>query len=131
MKRKCELIASSNDGKKAIYVDSNNKQEILDYLNRSERHKKKFRFITSIILEGLRNAQIYDKEEVNSGCKGVTAMKFFKGQENDRIYCKEVTNSKGTFIVVASVLHEKKKTKKLSHLELSLIEKVASYDYEI
>ena len=36
-----------------------------------------------------------------------------------------------TFVVITAELLLKKKTKKLSHREKSLIQKVASYDYEI
>mgnify|MGYP001788038945 FL=1 len=31
-------------------------------------------------------------------------MKFFKGQENDRIYCKEVNTISGIFVVIAAFL---------------------------
>jgi hypothetical protein len=41
-------------------------------------------------------------------------MKFFKGQENDRIYCKEINTVDGTFIVVAAILYETKKSNKLT-----------------
>jgi len=58
-------------------------------------------------------------------------MKFFKGQENDRIYCKEVHTPEGSFIVVAAILHEKKKSQKLTHIEKSIIETVGGYEYEI
>lgn len=101
------------------------------YLHKDERHKDKFRFITEIILGGHRNSKVYDKEEINDKCKGVTAMKLFKGQENDRIYCKEIHSIKGTFIVVAAVLHEKKKTTEHTHKEITIIETVGSYIYEV
>ena len=58
-------------------------------------------------------------------------MKFFKGQENDRIYCKEIHNHSGTFIVVAAVLYEKKKTSGLNKDQKAIIEKVGRYTYEI
>jgi hypothetical protein len=77
VKRKCEHIISTKDGKKAIYIDSINKKEILDYFNQDERHLKKFRFITEIILGGHKNTDVYDKEDINEKCKDVTAMKFF------------------------------------------------------
>ncbi len=131
MKRKCKLLISSTDGKRAIYLDEENAEEIKAYLNKDDRHKKKFRFITDIILGGLRISKVYDKEEVNDKCKDVTAMKLFKGQENDRIYCKEVHSQQGTFIVVAAVLYEKKKTKKLTKEQINIIEKVGGYNYEI
>lgn len=131
MVRKCEHIISSKDGKRAIYVDSINKKDILEYLKRDERHKKKFKYITDIILGGHKNTDLYDKEDINEKCKDVTAMKFFKGQENDRIYCKEINTPKGTHIVVTSILHERKKNNDLSAKEIALIEKVGGYLYEI
>ena len=124
-------MISSRDGKRAIYIDQRNKNEIRSYINKDQRHKKKFRHIAQLILEGHRNNELYDKEEINGKCIGVTAMKFFKGQENDRIYCKEINSKKGTFIVVTTYLHERKKSKKLSSKEIAVINRVGGYEYEI
>lgn len=131
MKRKCNLLISSKNRKRAIFLDEENGKEILNYINRDDRHKKKFRFIAEIILEGYKNTEVYDKEEINNKCKGVTAMKFFKAQENDRIYCKEVHTPDGTFVVVAAILYQKKKTQQLNKKQIHIIEKVGSYQYEI
>lgn len=124
-------MISSKDGKRAIYIDNKNKDEILAYIRQDERHKKKFKFISDIILGGHRNTEVYDKEEINTKCKDVTAMKFFKGQENDRIYCKEIKSDSGTHIVVTAILHERKKSDDLSAKEITIIEKVGGYEYEI
>jgi hypothetical protein len=131
VERKCTKIATSLDGKRAIYVDSTNQKEILSYLRSDDRHKKKFKFISEIILGGHKNTELYDKEDINDKCKDVTAMKFFKGQENDRIYCKEIKTSEGIHVVVASILHLKKKSNSLTSKEKSIIQTVASYNYEI
>jgi uncharacterized protein YqfB (UPF0267 family) len=131
LKRKCKKIISSKDGKRAIYLDEQNAKEILAYLNKDDRHKKKFKFISDIILGGHKNPAIYDKEEINNKCKDVTAMKFFKGQDNDRIYCKEVHSLSGTHIVVAAILYENKKNTKLNNEQKSIIETVGGYTYEV
>ena len=131
LNRKCKYITSSRNGRKAIYIDEENYAEIKAYLERDERHRKKFRFIAEIILEGHRNTSVYDKEEINDKCKGVTAMKFFKGQDNDRIYCKELSTADGTFVVVAAILYEKKKSTKLTIEQKNIIETVAGFKYEI
>lgn len=131
MVRKCRHMISSGDGKRSIYIDIENEDEILSYISQDERHRKKFRFITEIILGGHKNTNVYDKEDINEKCKDVTAMKFFKGQENDRIYCKEITDENGTSIMVAAIVHERKKSKKLSSKEVSLIKKLGGYSYEI
>lgn len=127
--RRCEKLAGSKDGRRAIFIDSENKKEILGHIRKSKRYLKKFRHITEMILGGIRNTEHYDKEDINDRCKDVTAIKLFKGQENDRIYCKEVKSDSGTFIVIAAVLHTKKKSQKNSSREISSIEKVAGYDY--
>ncbi len=57
-------------------------------------------------------------------------MKFFKGQDNARIYCKEITNAQGVFIVIAAEVHVKKKSQKLQHKEKAIIHRVAQYEYK-
>lgn len=132
MKRKAVIFRKSDDGRRCVAVDAENADTILAYIQRDPRHEKKFRHIIDLILAGLRNTELYDKEEINDKAKGVTAMKLFKGQENDRIYCKEYTTDKGKlFVVVAAELREKKKTQKNAHTENNLIEKVAGYEYEL
>jgi len=127
--RKAFKISESDDSKKAIYVDAINAETILNFIKKDSRHIKKFKFIENVILENLRMTGVYDKEEINSKCKGITAMKFFKGQENARIYCKEITTGDKVFVVIASELLERKKSQKLSKKEIQIIEKVASYEY--
>src|SRR5690606_32480409 len=101
-------------GKRAICIDEENQSEIMAYLQSDERHRKKFKFISDIILGGHRNSEVYDKEDINENCKNVTAMKFFKGQDNDRIYCKEIRSDDGIFVVVTAILYKKKKNTKLT-----------------
>ena len=57
-------------------------------------------------------------------------MKFFKGQENARIYCRELIKENKTFIIIASELLKRKKTQKIDKKILTIIHKVASYDYK-
>jgi hypothetical protein len=131
VKRKCRHIISSHDGRRAIYIDSQNEAEILAYINKDERHRKKFRYIAEIILQGLKIPALYDKEEINEKCRNVTAMKFFKGQENDRVYCKEIFMTSNSKIIVAAILYKRKKSKRLTKREINLIEKVGGFEYEI
>jgi len=129
--RKAKIIKTNADGTRAICVDVDNYKEIIEYISRSPAHKKRFNYITGIILEGLRMPDVYDKEEINDKCKGVTAMKLFKGGSNDRIYCREQTLEDKTFVVITSELFEKKKSQKINQRIKNTIEKVASYEYEI
>jgi hypothetical protein len=131
VKRKAIEIRKSSDGNRAIYVDEQNAEEIHQYIQQDERHREKFRFITDIILGGHRNTEVYDKEKIDGKSKGVTAMKFFKGQENDRIYCREITKDDKTFVVIASELHKGKQKQKNTQKEKNIIHKVAGYEYEL
>ncbi|MFW6352404.1 MAG: hypothetical protein ACOC2E_08435 [Bacteroidota bacterium] len=131
MKRKATIIRSSKDRKRYIAIDQDNFEVIMDFLSQDKRHENKFIDICNVILEGLRNTQLYDKENINQKCRDVTAMKFFKGQENARIYCQEVRRKDKTFVIIASELLDRKKTKKNTHKEKNLIEKVASYEFTI
>lgn len=131
MIRKCEIFAQSDDGKRAVCIDLENKVAILDFVMQTDRYKKKWLHIVQLILEGHKNTELYDKEEVNHKCKDVTAMKFFKGQENDRIYCKEQKMPEGILIIVTAEIYPRKKSDKVSKREIPIIEKVASFKYKI
>ena len=131
MKRKALHLLTSKDGKRAIYIDADNAEEIITYLTQSIKHKKKWSFISQIILENHRNTDVFDKEDINEKCKDIYAMKFFKGGDNDRIYCKQVSDNRiNKYIIVASELYLKKKTQKNSAKEITIIERVATYEYE-
>lgn len=131
MKRKAKIIRKNANGTRLICVDVDNYDGILEYISRSPQIKKKFNYIVSIILEGLRNPDVYDKENINDKCKDVMAMKLFKGGTNDRIYCKEQTLDDKTFVVITSELFEKKKSQKNNQKTKNIIDKVANYEYEI
>jgi len=131
VKRKAKIIRYNKDYTRALCVDVNTADIILEYINRNEQHKKKFNHIAEIILNRIRNTDLYDKEEINKKCKGVTAMKFFKNSSNDRIYCKEQTLADKTFVIITAELFEHKKTQKIKQKNKNLIEKVAEYEYEI
>lgn len=129
LKRKCKHIITSPDGRRALYVDLENEKEILEYWNRDPRHLDKFRFIADLLLKGLYTRKHYCKVEINHECKNVTEMRFFVGQENDRVYCKEMRNSHGVYVIIAAILHERKGD--FSSKESSLIQKVGGYNYEL
>lgn len=130
MKRAKEILRSK-DGKRIICVDIHNWEEIFDYVNQDKKHIKKFKYICGVILDGHRNTDIYDKENINADCKDVTAMKFFKGSDNDRLYCKEVTLNDKTFVIIACELFKKKKSQKNNKKNIPIINKVGKSHYGI
>lgn len=121
---------SSTNSKRAIAVDEINARNILNYLKKDKRHIKKFKYITQIILQNLKNHELYDKEEINSRCQNVYAIKFFKGQENDRIYCVEQVEGDCTFTIMCELM-ERKKNQRNKEREKNIINRVAGYEYEI
>ena len=131
MKRKAFILQKSENGNKAICIDKENAKKILQFLNKDERHKKKFRYIAELILRGIRNTELYDKENINNKAKNITAMKFFKGQENARIYCKEQRINNQLFVVICCELLHSKKSQNNNKSIKSLINKISRYEYEI
>lgn len=133
MKRSAVIYAQSDDGRRCVALDAEHEEALLAYITQDARHFKKFTTIVNLLLDNLRNTNLYDKEDINERCKHVTAMKLFKGQENDRIYCQELrqdaTGGK-VFVVVAARLHEKKKNQRNKQPEINMIEAVASYEYD-
>ncbi len=129
MERSAVIILKSKDGKRSIAVDQESADELLNFFQQDDRYKKKFNHICQLILEGHRNTELYDSEEIDGKSRGETAMKFFKGQENARVYCKEVSSEFGILVVVCAVMHLRKKSQKLTHMEKNIIHKVADYEY--
>ncbi|TVR33500.1 MAG: hypothetical protein EA390_03965 [Balneolaceae bacterium] len=130
MKRNAIKIKQSSNGKRCIAVDEENAVKLLEFFTQNKRYQKKFNHICDLILGNHVNRELYDKEEPDDKSKGVRAMKFFKGQDNARVYCKEVTLKDKTFVVIAAEVLERKKQTKLTHKELNIIHRVAGYEYK-
>jgi hypothetical protein len=129
MLRSAIVIKESLDGKRKIAIDIDNADDVATFLKKYKLTKK-FELICDVILNGIRNTDLYDKENINKRCKDVAAMKF-KGRQNARIYCKEVKQEDKTLVIIAAELLEKKKNQKNKHTENTLINKVGTYVYKI
>lgn len=136
MQRKFKYVRRRREhGHVEIAVDVEAMKEIFDYVGQDSRHKSKFLDIVAIIMEGLHNRTLYRREDISKEAKDVTAMRFFVGQENDRIYCKEISRMDAATrepikIVVLAALHLHKKSNTLSPVEVGIINKIAGYEYE-
>jgi len=129
-KRNYSIIRTSKDGKIIVAVDNENSETILNYAKRDQRHRKKFMHIINLILENKACKELFKQEKINMACAQVYAMRFFLGQENDRIYCQRIERNEATYIILCELL-EKKKSTKLKQREVNLINKVSQYEYEI
>lgn len=130
MERNAIVIMESEDSNRCIAVDEKNAEELLRFFRQDKRYQKKFNHICELILGNHINRELYDKEEPDDKSKGVRAMKFFKGQDNSRVYCKETTHNNVKFIVIAVELLKRKKQNKLTYKELNIIHRVAKYEYK-
>lgn len=129
MKRTATIIDRSPDGKRCVAVDDALAEEILGFIKANPRIRKKFKYITQLILQGHRTPELYDKEDIEKGCEGVMAMKLLKGAENARIYCREVYVKGKYFVVIACEVIEHKSSQKNGHKEKEAIRRVAAYEY--
>lgn len=130
--RTATAILPSADGRRYVCVDDETADEILSHIHQSERYRKKFQYICELIVKNLKNSELYKRENINETCKDVTAIRLFPGQENDRIYCKEIHGfgKKKVMVVVAARLLVRKTSNKITAREKIEIETVASYQYE-
>ena len=129
MKRTATIIARSPDGKRCVAVDDALAEEILEFIESNPKVKKKFRYVTDLILHGHRASELYDKEDIEKGCEGVIAMKLLEGGDNAGIYCREVYVKGMYFVVIACEVIAHKSSQKNSHREKEVIRRMATYDY--
>jgi hypothetical protein len=109
---------------RALYVDSINKQSILDY---TLANKKKFLLISAIALSNERTSH-YRPEKVSKKAKNMYAMRFYTNGKNDRIYCQEMSLNGERMIIMAELFIGKKEDD--SKLK-KRIERLGGYEYEI
>lgn len=129
MSRRAVIIRESTDGRRKIAVDDDLQAELNTLLKGDIKLAKKFDYICRLILTNIRNNEVYDKEEIDDLSQGVTAMKFFKGGRNARIYCKETTTDEGVFVVICCEYLPKKKQQELRQAERNIIHRVANYQF--
>ena len=122
-------MRSSADGKIVIGIDSINMIEITQYIGQDGRHKEKFKDIINIILGGLSNRYLYRREKIDKHVNNVSAMRFFVGQENDRIYCQETSEGENRKIIILGILHLHKDTDELSAEQIKQITTLSNYQY--
>jgi hypothetical protein len=114
----------------AVCVDKQKKEKILAYVYRPDNCLKIFKLIVELILGGYRNSDLYDKVEMVDKYKSVTAMRFVLGRSLKKVYCKE-QKINGLSIIVLSEIQDNEKTQEVTKQQISIIEKIASYDYQI
>lgn len=132
--RSVDLIAVSSDKKKKVFIDSQNKVEIMNAISEEVGLQKKFYYIVNLLLNNPTGpaSELYGFENIEKGCEHVTAMKPFpKSNRNARIYCQHWKSDGGySVIIVAEFLH-KKKNQQVKKAEKNIIRRMASYKYDL
>jgi Txe/YoeB family toxin of Txe-Axe toxin-antitoxin module len=122
-------MRTSPNGKVIIGIDEEEMKNITSYIGQDDRHKDKFKDIIKIIFEGLPYRHLWKREKLNSDVNNMWAMRFFVGQENDRIYCQEKSEG-GIKIFILCYLHLHKTSDELSDAEKTLLTNLSKYEYE-
>jgi hypothetical protein len=142
MKRKCRKFRLDQFFKQfpelserniELWIDDKNKDEIFQILfekNKNGKYIRENRF-KSILLQIFNyrySKELYDKEEVSSKAKNITAMKF-KNQfgANWRIYCKEFHDGEKRIIMIVA---RNKKTQNVNSTLKVLLETIGEYEYD-
>lgn len=128
MVRELIKIDESNHKDVCICVDYRNAEDILTYVFK-DGVDKEFKEIRGILKENLRNKQKYCKADVSKKAKKIYEMRFTR-QRNDRIYCKELHQSKRRIIVMID-LYIGKKSQNIPKKIKKRIEKIGRYEYDI
>jgi len=132
VKRRAVLVQTSENGKKAFYLDEENSGEILTFLKSDPANAKKFKTALELILNHKAPRDLYDKEAIEKGFEHITAIKLFKGKKNPRIYCQQYSDGQTEqFVIVGVELLEKKKSQKLTQKEKNIIRRIAKYQYNL
>lgn len=132
--RPVDLIAVSSDKKKKVFIDSQNKAEIMGAISREVGLNKKLSYIINLLLESPNGpaSELYGFENIEKGCEHVSAMKPFpKSNRNARIYCQHWNLEGGNSVIIMSEFLHKKKNKKLKKADKNIIRRVASYEYDV
>lgn len=131
MKKEYICIAKGTNKARYLYVDKENAENILSFLQKDDKYKKKFQYVVQLLIEGNETSDIFGKEGISKDVQDVYAIKLFKGGDNSRIYCKTYELEDGSFHIIMAGLLEKKKSQKLTQKIKNLITKVSNYEYDI
>lgn len=129
MKRKAVILSSNASNTRHLAADSEIAGEIIEFLRLHPKYAKRFAYISERIIVNKTNSDLYGNEQIDEKSNGVTAIKF-KGSDNFRIYCKEVTFSDNVTIIVMASIPHRKKNQKLKQKEKSIINRIADYLYD-
>lgn len=130
MRRRFIILKKSTRYNRAIGVDSEVADEILEFLGKTERYKEKADYMFRRILETHNMYyENYKRIQVLQGMR-VSEMRFFPNGDNCRIYCCEVSNLDGNLFIIMAKLLPKKKDQKITKRIMQVLNTLKAYQYE-
>ncbi|HEY1017920.1 MAG TPA: hypothetical protein VGE25_02935 [Sediminibacterium sp.] len=108
-------------------IDIENADEI--FASISNKKKKFWEIVERILTQRNMYYDHYKSEKISNLSKGISAIRFL-GNENIRIYCKEVSTKEGSFFIVCAKAIKKKVQKNDKRID-GIINSIVTYEYEI
>ena len=108
-----------------LCVAENKAEEILQYLL-DDSVISEFRKIKSSLFENLHIKTLYQKVK---SLKSVYEMRFTNNGRNDRIYCKEISQSKKRYIILVKLFN--KKSQNIPKQISSQLKEIDKYEFNI
>ena len=131
MKREFCIIQKSTKFSRAIGVDIEEAESMLEFLKKNKNYQKKLEYIIHRILD-FPNMYYADYKNIwQLENKRITEIRLFPNGKNSRIYCSEFSARDGNLYIIMAVFLEKKKDMSISKKINSLIEKIKNYEYEL
>ena len=131
MKREFCIIQKSTKFSRAIGVDIEEAESILEFLKKNKNYQKKLEYIIHRILD-FPNMYYADYKNIwQLENKRITEIRLFPNGKNTRIYCSEFSASDGDLYIIMAVFLEKKKDMSISKKIKPLIKKIKNYEYEL
>jgi len=131
MKRGFCIIRKSTKFSRAIGVDIEEAESMLEFLKKNINHQKKLEYIINRILE-FPNMYYADYKSIwQVKNTRITEIRLFPNGKNSRIYCSEFSSRDGNLYIIMALFLEKKKDMSISKKLKSLIEKIKYYEYEL
>ena len=133
-KRLARCIGKSLDGKRKIFFDDVNYDQLIEVIMSEPGLQKKIYYIIELLLNHPAGPtkDLYGSENIERGCEHVKAMKpFSNSNRNMRFYCQHHTDENGAVVIVVVEYLAKKKSQDLKAKYKQIIKKVASYEYDL
>lgn len=128
MLRKVIKIAEGKN--RAVYLDQDNSNDIMDILKADEKLEKKFMERVELIIRSLTNREVYEKLSSFNTIWEIRLFKQSKGR-NHRIYCKQIEGEDRIVHVIIIYFYLQKKSNKIPREIIGRLKEIDKYEYDL